>query len=464
MMTQKAEKGIDPETDKKTEEWYNHKGFFEHKLETPWIYDKGKEKEPQDRLRMPEPYLTPEWKTALTTFLLGSVGTEGANVPASLFYRPDDQRKAVQDGWWVIKKYNCMGCHSVQVGQRSVLMDLPLYQNPDWKEQLPPSLTSEGARVDPNWLLRFLHDPSLTDAAGKPEPGRSDKAVGVVQTSGSAIDNQATRPAATPANGSQGGTPPANSAGGTSDAMLMSEQFKPQPGADRNGVRTYLRARMPTFNFSSNELQMLVRFFMAVSAQQEPYIREPLEPLREDEKNLARALFTSEGAPCLKCHITGDPTHDKTASAPNFLLASERLKAKWTYRWLLDPQQISPGTAMPSGLFKKEGERMVFNGPTPEAFNNYHRDHAELLVRYMFLLTPDEQRRISSGSPSASGGSSPAPTASPPPPTSAHARRVRQGAKRLNSHGVVRRKNNLMKTGGARARAPALHAAAVRRP
>ncbi|MDQ3820989.1 MAG: cytochrome c, partial [Acidobacteriota bacterium] len=128
LLTQKAEKGVDPETNKEGKEWYNHKGFFEHKLKTPWIYDQGKEKEPQDRLRMPQPYLTPEWRNALTTFLLGSVGTEGANVPPSTFYQPNDQRKAIQDGWWVVKKYNCMGCHSIQVGQRSVLMDLPLYQ------------------------------------------------------------------------------------------------------------------------------------------------------------------------------------------------------------------------------------------------------------------------------------------------------------------------------------------------
>ncbi|HUQ31584.1 MAG TPA: hypothetical protein VM095_05655, partial [Pyrinomonadaceae bacterium] len=105
-----------------------------------------------------------------------------------------------------------------------------------------------------------------------------------------------------------------------------------------------------------------------------------------------------------------------------------------TYRWLLDPQQISPGTAMPSGLFRKDGERMVFNGQTPEAFNNYHRDHAELLVRYMFLLTPDEQRRLTSGSPSATGGAAPAPTATPAPPATAHARRQAQGARRINSH------------------------------
>jgi mono/diheme cytochrome c family protein len=470
LMTQKAEKGIDPVTGKKGEEWYNRKGFFEHKLETPWIYDTGKEKEPQDRLRMPEPYLTPEWKTALTTFLMGSVGSEGSNVPAALFYKPDDQRKAVQDGWWVVKKYNCMGCHSIQVGQRSTLMDLPLYQNPDWKEQLPPNLTSEGARVDPNWLLRFLHDPSLTDSTGKAEPGRSDKVVGVTPTSGNAIDNQATQPPAAGASGNQSsnqdgseGATVGASVGasvGANDAALLREQFGTQPGAERNGVRSYLRARMPTFNFSPNELRLLVRFFMAVSAQQEPYIREPLEPLREDEKMLARALFTSEGAPCLKCHITGDPGHDKTASAPNFLLASERLKPKWTYRWLLDPQQISPGTAMPSGLFKKEGERMVFNGQTPEAFTKYHRDHAELLVRYMFQLTPEEQRRISSGSPAATGGASPAPTAPATPPTSAHARRVKQTARRANSHAT--RKVKWTKTDRAKAHAPRLRAVRAR--
>ena len=66
---------------------------------------------------------------ALTTFLLGSVGTEGANVPGTLFYNPQDQRRQdVQNGWWVIKKYNCVGCHQIQVGQRSVLMDVPFYQ------------------------------------------------------------------------------------------------------------------------------------------------------------------------------------------------------------------------------------------------------------------------------------------------------------------------------------------------
>jgi cbb3-type cytochrome oxidase cytochrome c subunit len=419
LMTHKAEHGIDPNTekevvDRKTGEprpWYNHKGFFEHKLDDPSIYDRGKEKDPKDRLRMPRPFLTPEWKTALTTFLMGSVGTEGASVPTSLFYSPGDRRKDVQDGWWVIKKYNCMGCHSIQPGQRSVLMDLPLYQNPDWKEQLPPRLSSEGARVDPTWLLKFLTDPSLSQ--GKPAQANAQAPSAAGRSAASRVPN------------------------GDSSAP-QDHAFSPQPGANDNGVRTYLKARMPTFNLSPNELGVLVRFFMAVSAQPEPYIKEGLEPLTDQERLLARQLFTSQAAPCLKCHITGDPNHDKTASAPNFLLASERLKPDWTRRWLLDPSQISPGTAMPSGLFTKKDDRYVFSGPTPETFNDYHRDHAQLLVRYMFLMTPEEQQRlISSGTPVPPAPPPAAAAAGPAKPRSAaaHGRRIRA----KSAHGKARR-------------------------
>jgi cytochrome c551/c552 len=372
LLTKNAEEGHDPlklHGEHEEKPWYNHRGFFEHKLAEPSIYDQGKEKDAKDRLRMPRPYLTPQWRTALTTFLLGSVGTEGSNVPQSLFYTPQDQRRQdVQNGWWVVKKYNCMGCHQLQVGQRSVLMDVPFYQTPDGKDLLPPRLTSEGARVDPNWLLRFLHDPSLSESKGT---------TAFAQTSASPNPN----------------------AKAQADANQTGGKLKAQPGLDRNGVRPYLKARMPTFNFSPNELQTLVRFFMALSGQQEPYIKEQLEPLSEGEKLVARQMFTS-GTPCLKCHITGEPTHDAKAIAPNFLLSGERLKPDWTFRWLLDPAQISPGTAMPTGLFRKEGDRWVINVPNPpESANHYSRDHAHLLVRYMLLMTPDEQRRLLATSP-----------------------------------------------------------------
>jgi cytochrome c2 len=388
LQTHHAEQGEDPlelHKDGEHNPWYNHKGFFERKIWRPSIYDVGKEKDPKDKLRMPQPYLTEEWRVALTTFLLGSVGKEGANVPSTLFYTPQDQRRQdIQNGWWVVKKYNCQGCHQLQVGQESVVQNLPMFK--DQKDLLPPRLTSEGARVDPAWLLKFLHDPSLS---GEKTPAQQQQinalTTQIQQAAGQAGAQPSASPQASPANG----------------AAKQAVRFRGQPGLDRNGVRPYLQFRMPTFNFSPNELQILVRFFMAMSGQQDPYIKEPMLPLSEQERITARQMMTS-GTPCLKCHITGDPTHDTTAIAPNFLLASERLKPDWTFRWILDPKQISPGTAMPGGLFRKEGDRWVVNLPNPPASANaYHDDHARLLVRYMFLMTPDEQRALSAAGPAA---------------------------------------------------------------
>src|SRR5271165_4377346 len=116
---------------------------------------------------------------------------------------------------------------------------------------------------------------------------------------------------------------------------------------------------------------------------------------------MARSLFSSAAAPCLKCHTTGDPTHDKIATAPNFLLAKERLKPDWVERWISDPAAISPGTSMPSGLFKPEGGRYVFSGPTPSTFNGYEGDHRKLLTDYIFQLTAEEQRRVAAAMPHA---------------------------------------------------------------
>jgi cytochrome c551/c552 len=331
-LTQEGSKPIDRfdfallTSEAKSRDWYDHKGFFDRKLTDPAVFDKGKEKAPLDRLRMPDPHLDRQQINSLTTFLLGSVDRQ---LPEEYIYRPADARRDIQDGWWIVKKYNCVGCHQIAVGQKSVLMTLERYKSPDWKEQLPPILIGEGARTNSTWLLDFLDNPAL-----------------------SKVDT------------------------------------------DRNGVRPYLKARMPTFFLSPQERRKLVRFFSALSSQPIPYVPSKLEPLTDSERQLARALFTSQAAPCLKCHATGDPAHDRYVTAPNFLLAAQRLKPGWTKRWMLDPSMISPGTAMPSGLFKLAGSRWIFSGPTPDSFKEYNKDHADLLVRYMFEITPEEQRRL----------------------------------------------------------------------
>jgi len=314
------------------EGWMTHKGFFEHKLADPAVYDTGKEKAKQDRLKMPNFNFSKPEIDAVTTFLEGSVD---ASVPPRYFYAPADQRLDIIEGWWVVRKYNCMGCHHVHVGQTSVFDTMTKYQDPDWRDQKPPTLIGEGARVNPEWLMRFLNNPALSET-----------------------------------------------------------------DTNRDGVRQYLKARMPTFSFSDGEIRKIVRFFEALSSQAQPFIAEKLEPLTEQERTMARQLFSSEGAPCLKCHMTGDPAHDARATAPNFTVAKDRLKPGWVKRWILEPALMSPGTAMPSGLFRKEGDHYVFNGPLPASFNGYQKDQADLLVRYMFQFTPEELSRLRS---SASG-------------------------------------------------------------
>jgi len=138
------------------EPWYNQKGFFEHKLAEPNVYDKGKIKGELDAARMPNLHLTKDQVLDLTTFLMGS---EETSLPASYQYKPGDARHDIQEGWWIVKKYNCMGCHQFIPGQQTILMGLQQYQ--DNQEQLPPKLLTEGARVDPEWLRKFLSNPAF---------------------------------------------------------------------------------------------------------------------------------------------------------------------------------------------------------------------------------------------------------------------------------------------------------------
>ena len=334
----KAQQGILPDGQRlkrgnEFSDWYDLKGFFDEKLADPSVFDEGKYKpNPMDRLKMPKPNIDPEQIDALTSFLLGSTQS---TLPPSYQYLPTDQRKAIQDGWWIVTKYNCIGCHQIDIGQKSVLMGLPQFQG-DNAINLPPVLTSEGARVNPEWLKSFLANPALS----------------------------------------------------TTDT-------------DRDGVRSYLKVRMPTFFLSDDEIRKLVLFFGALSSQQQPFIPERLAPLTDAERALARGIFTSPAAPCLKCHATGNPAHDANATAPNFLLAGQRLRSAWTERWITEPATIIPGTAMPSGLFVRQDGRWVFNGQLPAAGKNFTGDEASLLVRYLMELTPQEQAMLSGRTPSA---------------------------------------------------------------
>ena len=247
MLIEDAKNGVQPDGKRSARgSWYDLKGFFDHKLADPAVYDTGKYKPSSlDRLRMPKPNVTPTDIDALTTMLLGSTDP---SLPPEYMYKPSDERASIQKGWWIVTKYNCMGCHQIDIGQRSVLMDLPMYQGEN-KINLPPVLTSEGARVNPEWLKDFLANPALS----------------------------------------------------TTDT-------------NRDGVRSYLQVRMPTFSFSDDEIRSLVLFFGAISHQAEPFIPQKFEPLTTAEVRAWRASSVHQhrgSVPEVPCHRRSGARQDR---------------------------------------------------------------------------------------------------------------------------------------------------------
>ena len=123
--------------------------WIENKLRTPRIYDRGKESEPLDLLRMPNFYFTEEEIEAITTAVL-AFNADKVGEPLLAYKKFPKENK---EGHRLVKNYNCQGCHLIQNrgGQLVVEMGAPEYA--------PPNLHSEGRKANPDWLLSFLNNP-----------------------------------------------------------------------------------------------------------------------------------------------------------------------------------------------------------------------------------------------------------------------------------------------------------------
>ena len=218
--------GVKVFADDAGKKWYGHRGFFMRKLAAPGVYDQGKRKaNPADRLRMPKFNLTAQQLHDLTSFLLGSMDQE--QTPNNVKYLPDAQGRAIQNGWRVVKRYNCQACHQIRPGAVPSLQTLAHFRpdEPNFKD-LPPSLVGTGFRTNPDWLGGFLHDPSLGGGETSPKSGRP-----------------------------------------------------------------HLSVRMPSFEMSDNEVDALVQFFDALADQPEVYRKPPFVPLSAQEQRVAQTIF-----------------------------------------------------------------------------------------------------------------------------------------------------------------------------
>ena len=124
--------------------------WFKQKLRNPREFDRSRVLQPLERLRMPYFGFNEDETRLLATAVMSfqaEVQPEAAKVLGSA------RNDALREGRNFVRRRNCVGCHEIEAAggsYRSVVDDPSL---------VPPLLTPEGAKVQPEWLYAFLRGP-----------------------------------------------------------------------------------------------------------------------------------------------------------------------------------------------------------------------------------------------------------------------------------------------------------------
>ncbi|MFN0205544.1 MAG: c-type cytochrome [Planctomycetota bacterium] len=111
-------------------------------------------------------------------------------------------------------------------------------------------------------------------------------------------------------------------------------------------------------------------------AEREKQYRDAKVAEKKDYFDQAWAVMTSPTAGnCFSCHYNGNepPTGLPDSWAPDLSRVKERLRPDWVYRWLIDPQVISPGTKMPVPALP------------PEVLNTSTREHISAAMKDVMM-------------------------------------------------------------------------------
>lgn len=145
-------------------------------------------------------------------------------------------------------------------------------------------------------------------------------------------------------------------------------------------VRPWLKLRMPTFQFSEDEIAKIQKYFLAMS-KQDFELRDYTATVVE-AKYLAPGRQLFELYQCAKCHPTGSADLSELSAsdlAPDLALAYRRLKPEWIVEWIIDPQKLQPGTRMPTFFY--EGV-----APDQETLGGDVREQAKALSAHIWNL------------------------------------------------------------------------------
>ncbi len=339
------------------------------KLQHPRQFDEGRYKKPEDRLKMPDFGLTAEEKESLVVLLNG---LREEKLPEKYVKGLTERERAITEGKRLIGKYNCTGCHQLDLDRLHLTGNIEAAGMVKLEEEcgLYFQLWEDNAGLGRKaGETVFIEDARIVEKKKASIGNVSPKIVEYHVDSEGLIPEEALVFA-----------PP----------LLFGEGKKVQPEwlfeflKEPFDLRPWLDVKMPTFGLSDGEATSLARFFAEIGHEAYPfdYIAETKkEYLAAKESRSpgyllsAKRLFESKDVNCILCHVKGEkmPEGDKSGWAPDLLLAGRRLKPSWIRRWLLDPQSIQPGTKMPK--FFREGEFQDYIPGTPAEQTEVMKDY-----------------------------------------------------------------------------------------
>jgi mono/diheme cytochrome c family protein len=289
------------------------------KVMEPRIYDRGKVKRPEEMLRMPKFWVQEDEAAAIVTAVM-SLTKDQTPLAAQKAASADDRH--VQQGARLVRDLNCRGCHVIGDQGGSI--------------QAVVSSQLEASGVD------SLTARSQTVAFSPPILYNEDAKVG----EGARVQTD----------------------------WLHGFLLDPS-----NEIRPWVTLRMPTFEFTPEQLNVVTRYFASMDKVPFPYDPKP----HPDPQKIAAGKQLFDNWQCVKCHVVAGklPNQPPENMAPDLAKVPERLRADWLRQWFKDPGKIQPGTRMPA-VFPDKAEENAY----PEILGGDQAAQIDAVTQYLMTL------------------------------------------------------------------------------
>ncbi|MCC6573406.1 MAG: c-type cytochrome [Planctomycetes bacterium] len=270
--------------------------WFAGKVFSPRQYDKGKRKANWfERLRMPLFELDDEEARLITMFVNGSRETK---LPQEKFlYKVEGNRKIMSDGWWIMHRYNCTGCHNIGEKEARIRRTERFSVGVNQNLNTPPVLSDAGLRLQPTWLTQWLQHPTM---------------VRHMVADGAPADLD--------------------------------------PGL-----------RMPNFGLTEHEARTVTQFLALYAKAPLTYAAPTVEITPDMADFATAVIASEACNTCHEYRQDVDGYAVPGGKAPNFGNISARVRHGWVHGWITNPDLIQPTTRMTRFFLPTAGGGSIFN-------------------------------------------------------------------------------------------------------